>query len=116
MWDRAKRHDTREALFGGRRAVRVWDLLGARPLAPFAAALACELEPGGAVGAHVQEHFPEVVLVVEGAGRAWVSGVERALSPGSAVSLPLGETLAIENGSDDAPLRYLIVKAALSAG
>jgi quercetin dioxygenase-like cupin family protein len=101
----------REALFGGRGAVRVWDMLGARQAPPFAAALWCELDPGGSVGRHVQEHFPELVIGIEGQGEARVDDRAYALGQGDAVHLPLGSILAITNLSSDHPLRYLIVKA-----
>lgn len=101
----------REALFGGRGAVRVWDLLAGKPSAPFTAALWCELDPGGSVGRHVQEHFPEIVVGVEGQGEAQVNGEAHPLGRGDVVHLPLGAVLAIENHSSDAPLRYLIIKA-----
>jgi quercetin dioxygenase-like cupin family protein len=102
--------DTRTALFGGRGDVRVWSLLDTRA-EPFTAILSCELSPGGSVGAHVQEHFPEVVIGVEGDGQATVNGTGHALGAGDVVHLPLGSVLAIENRSADAPLRYLIIKA-----
>lgn len=107
-------HDCREALFGGTGKVRVWALLQA-PALPFTAALACELEPGASVGAHVQEHFPELVIGIAGTGTATVDGVELPLTGGSVVQLPLGQTLAIANGSKEAPLRYLIIKTAPAA-
>jgi hypothetical protein len=107
-------HDCREALFGGTGKVRVWALLAA-PALPFTAALACELEPGASVGAHVQEQDPELVIGVSGIGTATVAGVELPLAGGSVVELPLGQTLAIANGSRDVPLRYLIIKAAPAA-
>lgn len=101
----------REALFGGRGAVRVWDLLGARAAAPFTAALFCELDPGGSVGRHVQEEFAELVIGLEGEGEARVDDRAYPLGPGEVVHLPLGAILAIENRATDRPLRYLIVKA-----
>lgn len=110
MWKRDQPHDVREALFGGVRSVRVWDLAPG-PRAPFAAVLACELEPGGRVGAHVQEHFAEVVIGVEGIGTVLVNGAPAELGPGRVVELPLGQTLEISNASSSEPLRYLIVKA-----
>ena len=110
MWNREQPHEVREALFGGRERVRVWDLAPG-PASPFAAVLACELEPGGAVGTHLQEHFPEIVIGVEGHGSVLVNGVRSALESGSVAELPLGHTLSITNESRDAPLRYLIVKA-----
>jgi glyoxylate utilization-related uncharacterized protein len=110
MWNRDRPHDRREALFGGRASVRVWNL-AASPMLPFTALLACELEPGGRVGEHLQEHYPETVIVIEGLGEARLSGERVALAAGSVLFLPLGETLAIDNGSTSAPLRYLIIKA-----
>jgi mannose-6-phosphate isomerase-like protein (cupin superfamily) len=110
LWDRALPHARREALFGGRGAVRIWNL-AATPVAPFTALLACELDPRGLVGAHVQEEYPEVVIVVEGRGEAKVAGEPITLAPGATVFLPLGETLALENASASEPLRYIIVKA-----
>lgn len=111
MWDRERPHARRVELFAGRGTVRVWDLLGAAA-GPARAVLACELEAGGRVGAHVQEELDEVVIVVEGAGTAWVDDAPSALSAGAVVPLRLGQTLAIENRSPDEVLRYLIVKMA----
>lgn len=110
MWNREHPHDVREALFGGERRVRVWDLAPS-PRLPFGAVLACELEPGGSVGSHVQEHFAEVVIGLEGAGSVVVNGVRAELRPGSVIELPFGHILAISNESSGEPLRYLIVKA-----
>jgi quercetin dioxygenase-like cupin family protein len=110
LFDKTLPHDTRHALFSGRGSVRVWNLVS-RPEAPFAAMLACELEPGGSVGTHVQEHFPEIVIVVSGHGIARVNDEPCELRPGSVVELPLGKTLSLENGSLDQPLGYLIIKA-----
>jgi quercetin dioxygenase-like cupin family protein len=103
--------DRRAGLFGGAGEVLVWDLLGAARLAPFTAVLACELDPGGSVGAHRQEQFPEIVVFTDGEGVATVGGEARPVASGSLVALALGQTLAIRNASADRPLRYLIVKA-----
>lgn len=102
--------DVRPALFGGRGEVRVWDLLGGRAAPPFAAVLGCELTGRGSVGRHRQEHHAEIVVGVDGDGRAKVNGVEHRLGVGDVVHLPLGAVLEIENAGDQ-PLRYLIVKA-----
>ncbi|MEQ1501060.1 MAG: cupin domain-containing protein [Myxococcota bacterium] len=101
----------REALFGGVGAVTVTDLLAGADAPPFAAALGCALDPGGAVGRHRQQEHPELVIGVDGDGEAEVDGVVRPLGPGDLVFLPLGSVLAIRNRSATAPLRYLIVKA-----
>jgi quercetin dioxygenase-like cupin family protein len=106
----------RSDLFGGRGEVRVWSLLEGRA-PPFTAALSCELEAGGHVGRHVQQHYPEIVIGLEGRGEARIGGDARvggtphALEPGSLVYLPLGEVLEIRNLETDQPLRYLIIKA-----
>jgi quercetin dioxygenase-like cupin family protein len=97
-------------LFGGVGEVRVLSLLHGAS-APFTAVLACELAPGGSVGAHVQQEFPEVVIGVGGDGEARVNGAVHALDACSAVYLPLGAVLEIVNRSEHEPLRYLIVKA-----
>ena len=101
----------REALFGGEGEVLVWDLLGAAKLAPFTAVLACELAPGGRVGTHRQEQYPEIVVVTEGEGAAELDGAACPIGMGSLIALPLGSTLALTNRSAEQPLRYLIVKA-----
>jgi quercetin dioxygenase-like cupin family protein len=111
MWDRDRAHDRRAGLFGGRGAVRVWDLAGDPKVAPFSAVLACELEPSSSVGKHVQQRDPEIVIVIEGAGTAHVGGEPRGLQPGAVVELPFGKSLALENASATEPLRYLIIKA-----
>ena len=103
------RASVRSDLFGGRGAVRVWDLGARTP--PFTAVLFCELEPDGRVGAHVQEASDEVVIVVGGAARIHVGERPHECTAGSAVALPLGATLRIDNTSPTEPLRYLIVKA-----
>ena len=97
-------------LFAGRGEVRVWSLLQAKS-EPFTAALSCELAPGGVVGRHMQQEFPELVLGIAGDGEVRVDGVPQPFGPLSAVYLPLGATLEIVNRSASAPLRYLIVKA-----
>jgi quercetin dioxygenase-like cupin family protein len=102
--------DRRTTLFGGRGSVLVWDLLRGRTADPFSAVLACELEPRGSVGAHVQQRDPEIVLCLAGRGVAEVDGAPHPLAPGALVHLPLGKTLALRNESDE-PLFYLIVKA-----
>ena len=114
LFSRDLPHAVRQALFGGTGAVRVWALVAA-PAAPFTAVLACELEPGASVGAHVQEHDPELVVAISGAGQVTVNGVVRGFRAGQVVELPQGQTLAIDNSAADAPLRYLIIKARASA-
>ena len=111
MWNLSRPHDRRERLFGGIGAVLVWSLCDSGPLPPFGAILACELEAGGSVGAHLQQEFAEVVIVVEGEGVAQVGGSPMVLRPGVVLEIPLGQTLALENVSPELPLRYLIVKA-----
>ena len=102
--------DRRRDLFGGRGEVRVWSLLRA-PAPPFTAALRCELDPGGRVGRHVQQAFPELVIGVAGVGEAIVGGVRHPLAAGDLVYLPLGEILEIHNLSGEVALEYLIIKA-----
>ena len=89
----------------------VWNLCVGDPQPPFGAILACELEGGGSVGAHRQQEFAEVLIVLEGAGVALVDGAPTPLQPGVVVQLALGGTLALENGTRERPLRYLIVKS-----
>lgn len=101
----------REALFGGKGAVVVWDLLGRASADPFTAVLWCALEPGGSVGRHVQEHFPEILIGLDGQGEARVGDTTHPLMPGDVVHLPLGAVLSIENLSSEEPLSYLIIKA-----
>jgi mannose-6-phosphate isomerase-like protein (cupin superfamily) len=111
MWDLARPHDRRERLFGGRGAVLVWSLCDSGPRPPFGAILACELEGAGSVGTHLQQEFAEVLIVVEGEGRAQVGGTPLVMQPGVVLEIPLGQTLALENALPEQPLRYLIVKA-----
>lgn len=106
----------RDGLFGGRGAVHVWDLLGGVGAEPFTAVLYCELDPGGSVGRHVQEQYPEIVVGIDGQGEARVDDRPYRLAPGDVVHLPLGSVLAIENRSSDEPLSYLIVKARAPEG
>jgi len=73
--------------------------------------LACELEPGAKVGAHVQQEYPEILVGISGSGQVAVGAEARAFSAGQVVHLPLGETLAIDNTAGHGPLRYLIIKA-----
>jgi len=110
LCDRNLPHDVRHGLFGGQGAVRVWALT-ARPALPFTAVLACELEPSGSVGAHVQEQYPEIVIAVFGSGTVEVNGAPRPFAAGQVVELTQGHTLAISNTSNVEPLRYLIIKA-----
>lgn len=101
----------RTDLFGGRGSVRIWDLGARTP--PFSATLFCELDANGTVGRHQQESEVEQVVVVEGSATITVSGRAHTCVRGSAVAVPLGAILAIDNGP--APLRYLIIKASRSA-
>jgi mannose-6-phosphate isomerase-like protein (cupin superfamily) len=105
--------DVRPALFGGTGNVRVWNLLAdhSHTPHPFTAVLSCELDPGGHVGAHVQQQFPEIVVGLSGDGEAWVDGEPTPLGEGDVVYLPLGSTLELRNHSTVAPLAYLIIKA-----
>ena len=102
--------DVRASLFGGKGSVEVWDLLARRPFPPFSAALACELEPGGSVGPHVQQRDPELILCAQGSGEIEVNGGARPFPAGEMAMLPHGCTLAIRNLSESAPLRYFIIK------
>ncbi|MGK0362838.1 MAG: quercetin dioxygenase-like cupin family protein [Bradymonadia bacterium] len=97
-------------LFGGRGEVQIHDLLSGAAVPPFSAALWCALEAGGSVGAHRQQHDPEILIGLGGSGRAFVDDVPHALNEGDLVYLPLGSLLRLEN-SADAPLQYLIIKA-----
>jgi quercetin dioxygenase-like cupin family protein len=110
LCDRNLPHDLRRELFGGKGAVRVWALTP-EPALPFTAVLACELDAGGSVGAHVQDQYPEIVIGVSGSGSASVNGVAQLLRAGSVVELARGHTLSIVNESRDLPLCYLIIKA-----
>ena len=101
----------RHRLFGGDGAVRVWDLAGGTPMPPFTAILGCELDPGGSVGRHRQDQYPEVVIGLAGDGEAQVDGRTATLGPGDVVHLPLGAVLSLRNRSATDVLRYLIVKA-----
>ena len=101
----------RAALFGGTGEILVWDLLGRADIAPFKAVLACELAPGGRVGTHRQEHYPEIVVVTEGEGTAELDGASCPIGVGTLLALPLGSTLSLSNRSTEQPLRYLIIKA-----
>jgi hypothetical protein len=110
MFNRQLPHAVRERLFGGQGAVRVW-ALSAAPMPPFTAVLACELEPGASVGPHLQEHYPEIVIAISGRGSVRVNDVSAPFDAGQVVELAHGSTLAISNGSETEPLRYLIIKA-----
>lgn len=109
MWNRDEPHDVRSGLFGGCGIVRVWNTI-ARPIAPFRAILACELDPGASVGAHVQAESAELVIIVSGLGRARVGERAAELASGVVLELPLGDALSLENVSATEPLRYFIVK------
>ena len=97
-------------LFGGKGEVQIHDLLSGAAAPPFSAVLWCALEGGGSVGAHRQQHDPEVLIGLGGAGRAFVDDVPYALNEGDLVYLPLGSLLRLENLGDE-PLQYLIIKA-----
>lgn len=105
------RADRRPGLFGGAGTVAVWDLLRGCTAPPFSAVLACELDPGGSVGTHVQQRDAEIVVCLAGTGTAIVDGTPRPMRPGSVTYLPFGKSLALRNDGADAPLRYLIIKS-----
>ena len=98
-------------LFGGQGRVHIDDLMQQQTLPPFREVLQCQLEPGGRVGAHCQEHFAEILLVAEGQGRAVVQGRSQQLGPGSLVLLPLGHSLELHNTNAEIWLCYFIIKA-----
>jgi len=104
----------RRGLFGGSGEVQVWDLLAGRAAPPFEAALWCELEAGGSVGAHQQQEHPELVVCVWGRGEAWVGEARHPLAPGACVFLPLGARLRL-SAAEEGPLGYLILKARAAA-
>lgn len=104
-------HNERADLFGGAGAVRIWNLLGAGHAPPFSAVLRCELAPGGSVGPHRQQRDPELIVCLDGDGTITVDGQSAPFSAGRLAYLPLGGVLSLQNRSEAAPLRYLIVKA-----
>ena len=63
------------------------------------------------MGAHVQDRDDEVIVVIAGEGAIYVDGRAHGCRAGSAVALPLGARLEIDNASITEPLTYLIVKA-----
>lgn len=101
----------REDLFGGQGEVLVWNLLGRRAAPPFTAVLSCQLAPGGRVGPHRQEHYPELVIGLSAHGEARIDGQAQPFGPGAVVHVPLGATLELINESTTAPMAYLIIKA-----
>ena len=104
-----------EALFGGTGTVAVWDLLGRLRAPPFSAVLSCELEAGGAVGKHVRQRDPEILIGLGGDGEAEVDEVAHPLVAGAVIYLGHGQTLSIRNCSDAEPLRYFIIRAQTEA-
>lgn len=105
----------REKLFEGKGAVHIWNCLGNQAAGPFKAALWCALEPGGFVGRHLQESFPEIVICVGGQGHAVVGADRKALCPGALVFLKPGTPLSLYNDSKTEALEYLIIKASHAA-
>ena len=101
----------RERLFGGNGAVHIWNCLGSQAAEPFKAVLWCALEPGGFVGRHRQEVFPEIVICVGGQGRAIVGETMHPLTEGALVFLPVGTSLSLHNDSKTEALNYIIIKA-----
>ena len=79
--------------------MHIWNSLGNQASEPFEAVLWCALEPGGIVGRHRQEAFPEIVICVGGQGRAIVGETVHNLAGGALVFLPLGATLSLHNDS-----------------
>ena len=89
----------------------VWNLLKGQAAPPFSAVLSCQLAPGGRVGRHRQEQYPELVIGLSAHGEARVDGEARPFGPGAVVHVPLGATLELVNESTTTPMAYLIVKA-----
>ncbi len=105
----------RSDLFGGTGSVKLWSLLQSSA-EPFTAVLACVLDPGGHVGRHSQQEFPEIVIGLGGSGVVTINGTKQPLGTGDCVYLPLGGVMEIKNYSDSEGLHYLIIKARKSTG
>ena len=102
---------TRSNLFGGKGKVEIWNLLGNLGAPPFRAVLWCELEAGGSVGLHRQQHDPEIIICISGTGEAVAANQQHPLEPGKMVYLPHGAALSLRNSSSEENLQYLIIKA-----
>ena len=103
-------HFQQHDLFGGKGRVDIWDLLQGAAASPFTEVVRCRLQGRGRVGAHRQQNCSELVIALQGQGRAWVDGQEQSLSQNQVAFLPWGAALELENLSDE-PFDYLIVKA-----
>lgn len=100
-------------LFGGKGIVDILSLLKGNE-EPFSAVLHCELAAGGSVGKHRQQRDPELVIGVSGEGTITVDGIVHPLVEKSAVYVPFGSVLSIQNLSAVQSLQYWIIKAQLS--
>ncbi len=101
---------TKTDLFSGKGSIKIWDLKAQREAGPFKASLWCELEAGGQIGRHHQEHCDEIVLCLSGFGTATIGHECFGLEPGVQVFLKQGQLLSIKAGTQQS-LIYLIIKA-----
>lgn len=102
---------TRQDLFKGQGKVHVHHLGGAHDISPFTAVLACELDPQATVGAHLQPHYDELIMVINGIGTASINKQDYSLTAGTVLYLKQGSILAIHNHHAEERLCYWIVKA-----
>jgi quercetin dioxygenase-like cupin family protein len=101
---------TRQDLFKGQGKVHISNLGGAHDISPFTAVLACELEPQATVGAHLQPHYDELIMVTHGVGTAYINQQDYSLNTGTVLYLKQGSVLAIHNHHTEERLCYWIVK------
>ena len=98
-----------ENLFGGKGIVEIESLLKEGSF-PFSAILHCTLEAGGSVGRHRQQRDPELVIGVSGQGTITINGKAHRLEVKTAIFVPFGAILSIDNGSETEQLEYWIIK------
>ena len=69
----------------------------------------CRLVPGATVGLHTHEENSEIVLILEGSGKAVLDGTEERLNAGMCHYCPKGHSHTIVNDTDADLIFYAVV-------
>lgn len=100
----------KENMFGGIGRFRAWPFRKLWRHAPFAAALMCEISPGGHVGEVVVDDCSETICVISGSAWIRINGEAYTVQAGQSIDVARNSRLGVANSSAELPLQYLLQK------